>query len=640
MTTGLWLSPEYYYDQQDGWYEIIPPAAVAALPSYMVTAPNVVHTQFGDLTVGSQGYQVAQALGLLDPTDGILVSGTGPDSTNQANVTNSSQNWVDLTSLVNVINTLQSAADTGNVAADTNTQVGSAASGAASVIANLVNLLASAWSWSNGNLSFFMQNICGDQIGSSAVCNNNVNLSPTQSTDGSGGSLGSSAATSGTGPNSTNSATSNSTSGLNVNAQAAGSITNNVNLAAQSGNASAADNTNAGDVSSGSAAAEVNIVNLINSFITSGNSFFGILNIFGNLNGDILFPNGFLNGLLTSSSAPATSSASTGGTGPGSSNQADSNNSGQTTVNNANNTGVANNLQLTADSGSANASSNTSSGNVSTGSSNTTQSLFNLANTSIFGNNAVLVIVNVLGHWIGKIMTLPGGSTESALLTGNATVGSNTTGPSSNNTMAVNNTSNANIDQQSTGTITNNVNVNAQSGSADAKDNTAVGNVSSGKTNAAASVANIVNSVVNVSHWFGVLVINVFGNWVGSVGSATAAGSGADVAQNNAGVVSAPVQTSVGIMHPLGFMAFAANVGGASSNASNSSGSVAGDSTQSNDTAGTGKVLTAAAQQPASIASEVASSQGKTMSTLLLLSAFIMLVAGALLSIDKRLKRK
>jgi hypothetical protein len=637
MTTGLWLSPEYYYDQQDGWYEIIPQAAVASLPSYMVTAPNVVHTQFGDLTVGSPGYQVAQALGLLDPTGGILESNTGPGSNNQATTSNNNQNWVDLTSLVNVINTLQSGAASGNVGANSNTQVGSAATGAASVVANLINLLASAWSWSNGNLSFFMQNICGDQLGSTTTCNNNVNLNPTSTASGSGGTLGGTATTSSTGPNSTNTAGTSNTSGLNVNAQSTGSITNNVNLAAASGNASANSNTSAGNVSSGPASAEINILNLINSMITSGNSFFGILNIFGNLNGDVLFPSGFLNGLLTSGSTP-TSSAGASNTGPGSNNQASISNAGQATVNNTNNEGISNNLGLNADSGTASASSNTSTGNVGTGSSNTTESLFNLANSSIFGNNAVLVIVNVLGHWIGKIMNLPGGNTESALLTDNATVGSNQTGPNSKNNTAVNNTSNANINQQSDGTITNNVNVNALSGDASAKDNTAVGNVTSGKTNAVASVANIFNSVLNVSHWFGVLVINVFGNWVGSVGTGTP-GSGSGPTQSSATTTDSQ-PTTIETMHPMSISSLG-GVGGVSAPTSSSDGNVAGDSTQTSVAdGGTGKVLTAADQQTASPATEVAGSQGKDISLLLLLSAFIMLVAGALVSIDKRLQKK
>ncbi len=63
-TTGYYLSPKYFYNKRSGWYEIVPPE-VAATNTDLVSAPNVVHTVLGDLTVGSKDYEVAKALGLL-----------------------------------------------------------------------------------------------------------------------------------------------------------------------------------------------------------------------------------------------------------------------------------------------------------------------------------------------------------------------------------------------------------------------------------------------------------------------------------------------------------------------------------------------------------------------------------------------
>jgi hypothetical protein len=624
--TGYYLSPEYYYDKQDGWYEIIPASSVASLPSYFITAPNVVHTVLGDLVVGSPDYQMAQQMGLLNSTNGILLANTGSGATDQASVTNNDQNWVDLTSLVNVINTLQSAANTGNTTASSNTQVGNSVTGAASVIANLFNLLASAWSWSNGNLNFFTQTLCDYN----QTCNGNVNLNPGSATGGGGGQIGAST----TGPGSTNAASTSNTSGSNVNAQSSGNIVNNVNLNSQSGNAAATDNTAAGNVASGNALAEVNIVNLINSFISSGSSFFGVLNIFGTLNGNILFPAGFLNGLVpsgTTGSGGTTAGVAT--TGPSSTNQADTSNSNQSTSNSTVANSIANNVTTTAATGAATANSNSVAGNVASGAANTMQGLFNLANTSIFGDNAVLVIVNVAGHWIGKIMNLPGTSTESALLTGGATVGANETGPASTNQAGVNNSSTSNVNTQSLGSITNNVNVNAQSGSANATGNTSVGNVNSGDAQAGSSVSNIVNSVLNVKHWFGVLVINVIGSWFGDVADATT-GSSATTVPGLAGTsAQLPVSSvpSVGLLPALSAAAPASG--------STTSGSVKGANTQAATNSSTAKVLTAAAEQPA--AESVASiAKGKDMSILFALSAGVMLIAGALASIDKKLNRR
>src|SRR6185503_15580848 len=102
QASGYWLSPKYYFNKQSGWYEIVPPAKAATLSKDWITAPNVIHTQIGDLVVGSQDYQIAKSIGLLDGPNSIVVSGTGAGSTNQAAVNNSNQSWIDLTNLVNV----------------------------------------------------------------------------------------------------------------------------------------------------------------------------------------------------------------------------------------------------------------------------------------------------------------------------------------------------------------------------------------------------------------------------------------------------------------------------------------------------------------------------------------------------------
>ncbi len=637
--TGYWLSPEYYYNTRTGWYEIVSPTAVAASsdPQEWVTAPNVIHTELGDLTVGSPDYQTAEAMGLLGP-GGIVISGTGAGSTNDASVSNSGQNWVDLTNLVNVINTLQSAATSGNVTANSDTNVGSSVTGAASVLANLLNLLASAWSWSNGDLNFFSQTLC--DVGQ--TCNGDVNLNPTQTVNGDGGSLGGSADVTNTGAGSSNSATDGTNSNLNVNAQTDGNIVNNVNLNATSGDASADSDTNAGNVASGDATAEVNIINLINSFINSGSSFFGVLNIFGTLNGDILFPNGFLNGAVASGSD--TPGAAVSGTGADSSNTAGVSNSGNTTINNAVDNSADNNISTTADTGDASANMDTGVGSVTTGAATTTQGLFNLANQSIFGDNAVLVIVNVAGHWIGKIMDLPSsdGATTSGLLTDNATATTNSagvsnTGADSNNAAAVDNNANATVNQSSVGTITNNVNVSAQSGNASADKDTNAGDVSTGNASAMSSVANIFNSVLNVQHWFGVLVINVFGSWTGDVGDNTAAGNTPGTPAPTAGDATALAATpQVGL---LGLF----NTGSSSNNGTSgdaSNGQVAGAATVAGGSGNgtSGQVLTAAAEQPAPL-NAAAVAKGKDASILFVLSAVVMLVAGALISAERRLKK-
>ena len=655
IKTGYWLSPKYSYNPRSGWYEILTPAQ-SSDPEY-ITAPNIIRTVLGDMVVGSKDYEVAKSLGLLvEGSGGILLpagsaaAGTTGTATASAAIPQNGQSWFDLTNLVNVINVLQSNAVSGSVNADSNTEVGNVGTGAASVVANLINLLASAWSWSNGNLSFFMQNVLAPLTG-------DINLNPTVTTTEGGGALGQ-ASIGQTGAESTNMIDINNPSRLEVTAKDTGSITNNVDVNAVSGDVTANKNTQVGDVSTGDAMAQVNIINLINSFITSGSSFFGILNIFGSLNGDILFPLGFLNGLVPAGSAPGSTTASIGETGAGSSNELDVNNAATANINNTTFNSVNNNITTTAASGAASAGSNTEMGEIGTGNATTNQSLFNMANTSIFGDNAVLVMVNVLGRWVGKIMTLPGtGVSQSALLTGNAAATEtgpitnmeiDGTGADSTNKAAADNSTAVNADLQSTGTITNNVRVNAQSGDAKVTANTSVGDVATGNAQATSSTANLFNSMLNVKNWFGVLIINVFGDWVGDLNNDTAAGGySRDAAGQGAGVNQETVKTEV--MEQASARPMAAQIGSvgllslmAPKAAVNKTESVQAEeqvvaaTVQAGDDQG--NVLTAAAQTGES-GGETAAAKTKNMSWLFMISALALMVAGALLSIEKKLRR-
>ena len=55
-------------------------------------------------------------------------------------------------------------------------------------------------------------------------------------------------------------------------------------------------------------------------------------------------------------------------------------------------------------------------------------------------------------------------------------------------------------------------------GNATVSGNTTGGNAKSGNANTAVNIANLMNDQLNLSNWFGVLFINIFGNWMGSMG--------------------------------------------------------------------------------------------------------------------------
>jgi hypothetical protein len=292
-------------------------------------------------------------------------------------------------------------------------------------------------------------------------------------------------------------ASSTADSGLQINSQTDASITNQINLAADSGDATVARNTTAGSATSGNATAVANIINVINSVISSGHSFVGTININGNLNGDILLPPDFVDQLLASNIPTTTINTA----------QLSGDSSSLATI--ANNQSITNNVSAVATSGQAIVAQNTTAGNATSGDASSNITVFNLTGSQIIGRNSLLVFVNVMGKWVGMIVNAPGAT--AAQLGGGITSDQ----PSAKST--INATANA--------SITNTVKVSAQSGNANVTENTTAGNATTGAARAAVNLLNVADGSMSLSDWFGVLFINVFGSWNGSFGVDTAAGN-------------------------------------------------------------------------------------------------------------------
>lgn len=630
---GRYVSPLYSYNATTGWYHVIPAAAGRSVASFGAPARSAS-------AANNPAATLAQLLGLSDPSN----SNTGPGSTNSALSSTSTSAMLSLLANALINNNDTSTANSGNAAVSGNTVGGDAASGAASIIENLLNLLNAAWSWSGGGLSYFAQNLFGNQTG-------DITINPTTS-GGSGGQIGSTGTTGGlsanstTGPGSTNTAAGSDTNNLTVVNKPTGAINNNVDLLAQSGNAAVQGNTKGGSASSGDATVDLNILNLINSAINSGSSFFGLLNIFGNLNGDVLFPNGFLDSATGSSNAGQSGSGSTtatnGTTGPGSTNTAGSSTNNNFNVTNSPSAAFNNNVNTAAKSGAASVDGNTSAGSATSGDSTTKNNLFNLFNSNVFGDNAVLVLVNVMGHWVGHIMNLPdSGSSTGALLTGNAVVSNNATGPNSTNTANESQNNNVNLVNQPSGTITNNVRAGAISGAASVSGNTTGGNATSGVAKVATNIANIFGSALNLKKWFGVLVINVFGDWTGSVGDNTAAGNGSASSATSASSTSS---TSGGSGSGSGHTTAAGSIShsslgtGSASNAKPGSGvNINSAATSPNVSTGNqGGSLVGALAASVHTPQAAAKTAAKATGLLIVLTAIMLLLAGGAYRLERR----
>lgn len=363
-----------------------------------------------------------------------------------------------------ISNRLNSQATTGDATVTSNTLAGNAISGTATAIATVLNLLQSSWNYvANGGLTTFVSNMFGNIFG-------DLMINP--------GTLASTAAA-------------NTQNPLTVNSTGSGQITNNLTLGATSGNTAVTNNTKAGDANSGNANAIANIINSIGSTVSAGKSFLGVLNIFGNLNGDILLPSQLLSllGPHASTSTQTTAQPSS--------------------LNTTTNQVINNNVNSGAASGTASVANNTTSGNATTGSGSTNLNILNLTGRQVIGKDALLVFVNVLGKWVGIIVDNPAGTKTAAL--GDSSSSSTVTTPSKITT-----TDNQNI--------TNNLALTAQSGNASVNNNTSAGNATSGSASTTANIVNMENSNLSLTGWFGILFINIFGNWYGSFGVNTAAG--------------------------------------------------------------------------------------------------------------------
>lgn len=413
-------------------------------------------------------------------TDSVAhITQTGPGSNNSINQSLNNNGYFNLFFNGSISNSTNMTAVSGDASVVGNTLGGNALSGNALNVSNVLNLLQSSINpQTASNILTFSSNINGNVTG-------DLLLDPSQITN--------------TGPLSVNSSSSQTQNNLTVNSQSNGQINNNITLGSISGNATIASNTSAGNATSGNASSIADVVNMLNSAVNTGKSFLGVININGNLNGDILLPPNFLNQLITS-------------TGPGSNTSSTQTVKNTVQANSSDTQTINNNINLAAMSGNASVDNNTTAGNATTGNASTKVTIMNLTGKQVIAANSLLVFVNVLGKWVGLIMNAPAGSTGAALCGGSCQ-----TSNIVNNNATLNSTSNT--------AINNNINALAQSGNALVRDNTLAGNATSGSASASANILNISGSQLSLSNWFGVLFINVLGSWQGSFGINTDAGN-------------------------------------------------------------------------------------------------------------------
>lgn len=324
-----------------------------------------------------------------------------------------------------------------------------------------------------------------------------------------------------------------------------GTLNNEITINAISGDNNGVKNTGSADVTTGDASAVGTLVNFLNNNFNVSEWMIGVVNIFGELIGDIVLPK---NDTTASNSQQQIAANST--TGADSTNTANINN--QTTANfsNYNDAKVLNKIETTAVTGANTASYNTGPGQVDNGDAAVNVQEVTLANNNAIGDAAEtywLVLVNKLGQWVGEIVgssgqTIAGNltfaQTTPEFTNGNTekleAVGNEATGAGSVNEATASATQNLAIENKNQGNLENNIKITADSGNNSSSYNTLGGDITTGNADVGLSLVNFVNNNL-VGKKLIVLVVDVIGKWIGDVVPPDEEKKADQEAQNSAG---------------------------------------------------------------------------------------------------------
>lgn len=258
-------------------------------------------------------------------------------------------------------------------------------------------------------------------------------------------------------------------------------VNNSIDLSSISGDLTANSNTSVGQLNTGDSYTNANIINILGSNVDTPEIFLGYITVDGDLIGDILLPDTFLQSTKIPMDSILYSNASY---------------ASDYKYN------LANNVTADAKSGYIDASENSSIKNVGSGVATNMLNSQDLIGLNIYGQTGILVFVNVTGAWDGSILGQNKG-VVSALLGIDG----------SNKTFLIPLTMD---DNQKVLNVNNLINISSMSGSIAASKNSEIGDIKTGSATTVVNIANIIGSDIRFSDRFGILFITVLGNWFGS----------------------------------------------------------------------------------------------------------------------------
>lgn len=357
----------------------------------------------------------------------------------------------------------------------------------------------------------------------------------------------------GNGSGSTNDATVNNTSTNVETVTNDGNLVNNIDIDANSGNNSASKNTG-GDstIETGDANVALNVVNSLNTVVDGA---MYVVNIFGDMVGNIVQPTVATTDSACSCQCAQDTTAANTGNGSDSENNSTINTTSTDTTSMTNNATVANNLDVDGNTGGNTTSGNTGgTSTINSGDVTVDANVINIANINVSAGSCdpiYFVFINDIGgDWQGQILgAAPGtyfytsdGSIFFVDANGQLVAMNEGNGADSTNNATVNNTNTNTTDITNNGTVVNNINIDANTGDNDASKNTGGDStITTGDANIVVNVINFINS--NFSGRKVVMtLVNVFGSWLGNfvpagytglVGGPSAASDGSSSASLN-----------------------------------------------------------------------------------------------------------
>ena len=299
-------------------------------------------------------------------------------------------------------------------------------------------------------------------------------------------------------------------------------LTNNIDLLALNGNNQIIGDE--GEIQTGNARAWLNLFNLVNTNLTGRNWFFGIINIFGKLQGDIVLPYE-LELLGEDGEEGIQVSAINQNTGEGSQNQAQASAETRVEVTNTNEADLTNNISILANSGE---NEIVGSGSIQTGEANASANLVNIVNTNIFGSRWLFLLINNFGSWTGSLLgwwgnliVTPGWTLAWVRLAddeGNQNVQvmaeNENTGENSQNQTEAQATTSLVVENTNTARVENNLSIVADTGNNQIEGESV--SLNTGEANASANIFNFINTNIIGNNWF-FGIVNIFDWFWGNI---------------------------------------------------------------------------------------------------------------------------